>query len=190
MFYKFCRNLCKAVFFLLYRLEAKGRENVPDQGAVILCSNHFSNLDPITVGVSMRRHLSYMAKEELFRVPVLSTIIRNVGAFPVKRGGISKTSFRTTLDVLKSGKILCVFPEGTRRGGSGKKGAASFALKSEAVVIPVAIVGNYTPFRKMKVIYGKPVTFDDIPEQSGDKLQLAADRIMQEIRNLIPGHRS
>lgn len=84
--YVFCRDILRAIFTLLYRFEAVGTENIPKEGGVLLCSNHKSLLDPISVGIKVKRQVKFMAKEELFKVPVLGWLITQFGAFPVKRG--------------------------------------------------------------------------------------------------------
>ncbi|MDF2657662.1 MAG: 1-acyl-sn-glycerol-3-phosphate acyltransferase [Paenibacillus sp.] len=184
--YRFGRFVCRVFFNTFFRLEVSGTENVPEQGAVILASNHISTLDPPLVGTPLKRVVRFMAKEELFKVPVLGTIIRNVGAFPVKRGGVSKESIRHALQLLKEGGVMGIFPEGTRGGGMGKKGAASLALRSGAVVIPVGIIGNYKMFSKIKIVYGKPVDLSAYREStSSDSLEQATEHIMSSIRELL-----
>src|SRR5690606_27525178 len=129
------------------RLEAKGLENIPESGPVILCANHISNFDPPVVGIPVNRKVHYMAKQELFNIPGFGWLIHKLGAFPVKRGGVSKESIRLSIQLLKDGNVLGIFPEGTRKnaGGMGKKGAAMLAIKAQATVIPVGIVGSYAP---------------------------------------------
>jgi 1-acyl-sn-glycerol-3-phosphate acyltransferase len=190
MLYRFFRVLFRIFFKVLYRLEVIGKKNVPAEGAVILCANHISNLDPPIVGTPLDRKVHYMAKIELFQIPVFGWLIRQFGAFPVKRGGVSKESIRTALQLLKENKVLGIFPEGTRNaGGMGKKGAASLAIRSNATVIPVAIVGEYKLFRKMKIVYGPPVSLDEFKEDpSSEALEQATDKIMNEIRSIIARH--
>ncbi|MDR0270288.1 lysophospholipid acyltransferase family protein [Paenibacillus sp.] len=187
MFYVFCRGLLRALFAVMYRLEAVGKENIPEEGGVLLCSNHISVRDPITVGIKIDRQVKFMAKAELFKVPVLGMIVTNLGAFPVKRGGVSKESFKTSLKILKSGEVMGIFPEGTRNSDSGaaKRGAATFALRSGAAVVPAAIIGNYKLFRKMKVIYGKPIDISEFADmESGEAIEAVSDKMMSRIREM------
>lgn len=190
MFYNFSRFLVKIFYTIVYRLEAVGLENVPAEGPVILCSNHISVMDPPTIGVKLKRTVRFMAKQELFEIPLFNVLIRKLGAFPVKRGGVSKESIRTVINVLEEGGVIGIFPEGTRKStGAGKRGAATFALKTKAVVIPVAIIGNYIPFKKMKVVYGKPVELDDLREQTGPEISVqATERIMGAIHTIKNEH--
>lgn len=187
MIYIFCRGLLRVIFALMYRLEAVGKENIPDEGGVLLCSNHISILDPMTVGIKFRRKVKFMAKAELFKVPVLGWLITQLGAFPVKRGGVSKESFKTSLKILRGGEIMGIFPEGTRNSDSGaaKKGAASFALRSGAAVVPAAIIGDYKFLRKMKVIYGKPLDLSEFADmESAEAVDAVTDKIMSRIHEM------
>ena len=145
MFYRFIRALIRFFYRILFRIKAEGLEHIPQEGGVLLCSNHISNLDPPMVGILIKRQVRFMAKEELFHAPVLGPIIARLGAFPVKRGGISKESIRTALTILREGGIMGIFPEGTRNSQAAvaKRGAATFALRSDAAVIPAAIIGNF-----------------------------------------------
>lgn len=184
--YRYGRFACRIFFKAFYRVEAFGQANVPGEGAVILCSNHISTLDPPMVGTPLTRKVHFMAKAELFKIPLFGKLIANLGAFPVKRGGVSKESIRHALELLGQGGVLGIFPEGTRGGGMGKKGAASLAMRSGATVIPVAIIGSYKLFGKMKVIYGKPVDLSEARAASGsDSLEQATEHIMASIRRLI-----
>lgn len=186
MLYVFFRGLLGIIYKLIFRLEAQGLENIPDEGAVILASNHISNFDPPTVGIYVKRKVHFMAKEELFKVPVFGQLITAFGAFPVKRGGVSKDAIKSAIALLDSGKVMGIFPEGTRgASGAAKKGAAMIALRSDAKVVPVAIKGGYKPFRKMYVCYGEPITLSAIIDASStDKLEQATEAIMAAIKKL------
>jgi 1-acyl-sn-glycerol-3-phosphate acyltransferase len=127
-----------------------------------------------------------MAKEELFRIPFLGWLIPKIGAFPVKRGGVSKESIQTALQYLADEKMLGIFPEGSRKAtGSAKKGAAMLALRSEAVIVPAAIIGNYKPFRQMLIRYGTPIKLDAFRQNNdADAAEKVTALIMQAIENL------
>lgn len=187
LLYRTFRSCFRVVFRVFYRWEAIGLENIPSQGPVILCSNHISNWDPPFIGSPLTRKVHYMAKDELFRLPVFGWILLQIGAFPVKRGGVSKESIKLAIKLLRNGEVMGIFPEGTRKnaGGMGKKGAASLALKSGAAVIPVAIVGRYKIFRKMTVIYGPPVDLSEFSDGSSESLEAATEKIMKTIREMI-----
>ncbi|GGA22937.1 lysophospholipid acyltransferase family protein [Paenibacillus physcomitrellae] len=188
MIYSFCRVIVRAIYKLLFRFEAAGLEHVPQEGGVLLCSNHISNFDPPAVALLLKRKVHFMAKAELFEVPVFGKLITELGAFPVKRGGVSKESIKTSLKLLREGYVMGIFPEGTRKAAADaavKKGAANFALRSGAAVVPVAIIGTYKLFRKVKVVYGPPVDLDEFrSDPSGEAVEAATERIMTSIREL------
>ncbi|NEW06102.1 1-acyl-sn-glycerol-3-phosphate acyltransferase [Paenibacillus sp. SYP-B3998] len=190
MLYRIGRAMFRIIFTFFFRLRAIGIENVPKDGAVVLCGNHTSLWDPPMLGTPLKRMVHFMAKAELFDIPILGSIIAKVGAFPVKRGGVSRESIRLAIQLLKDGNMMGVFPEGTRSnaGGMGKKGAASLALKSGAAVVPVAIIGNYSLFRRMTIVYGKPLDLSAFAGGSSEDLELATDTIMKEIRSIHAAH--
>ncbi|MCA0754438.1 1-acyl-sn-glycerol-3-phosphate acyltransferase [Paenibacillus sp. N4] len=187
MLYLIFRFLLRILYTLLFRIEARGVENIPAEGPVILASNHISNFDPPTVGIKIKRKVHFMAKEELFKIPVFGPLIDAFGAFPVKRGGVSKEAIKSAISLLKEGNVLGIFPEGSRNNQSGmaKKGAAMIAVRSGAAIVPVAIIGKYRPFGKMIVCYGKPLDITAIIEESSpDMLDQVTDAIMTRIREI------
>lgn len=183
MIYGICRIVARVLYALVYRLEARGVSNVPASGPVVLCCNHKSLQDPITLAAWLNRKVYYMAKEELFRIPVLRSVIRYFGAFPVRRGGVSKEAVRTAIALLKEGKVLGIFPEGTRNRtlGEGKRGAVTMALRAGAKVVPVALIGSYRPFTKLIVVYGEPL---DLQPFAGDT-EAATEAVMACIREML-----
>jgi 1-acyl-sn-glycerol-3-phosphate acyltransferase len=187
MIYAICCGLLRFIYAILFPLKIVGRENVPKEGGVLLCANHISLLDPMTIGIKLKRQVKYMAKAELFNVPVLGWLIKQLGAFPVKRGGVSKESIKTALNTLRGGNVMGIFPEGTRNSDSGvaKKGAASFALRSGAAVVPAAIIGSYKPFRRMTVVYGAPIDLSSFEGAGSDSLEAVTDVIMGRIHEMI-----
>ncbi|MEI2665061.1 lysophospholipid acyltransferase family protein [Rossellomorea sp. LJF3] len=186
--YTFARGLVKSILSPLYRIEVKGLEHFPKDGGVLLCANHIDNLDPPVVGISAPRPVSFMAKEELFNVPVLGKLLPDLRAFPVKRGMSDREALRKGLKVLKQGDVLGLFPEGTRSKtgqiGKGLAGAGFFALRSEAYVVPCAIIGPYKPFRKLKVVFGPPIPMDSIREERLNA-EKTTEIIMSHIEDLI-----
>ncbi|MDT3426837.1 1-acyl-sn-glycerol-3-phosphate acyltransferase [Paenibacillus forsythiae] len=187
MIYVICRGLLRLIYSVLFPLKTVGIENIPNEGGVLLCGNHTSNLDPFTMGIKLERKVNYMAKAELFKVPVLGPLIKRVGAFPVKRGGVSKESIKTALHLLRSGQVMGIFPEGTRNSdvGIAKKGAATFALRSGAAVVPAAIIGPYKPFRRMVVVYGAPIDLSEYAAGGSDSAEAVTDLIMSRIREML-----
>ncbi len=186
--YRLSRGFLRMLFRVLYRLEAEGLHHIPASGPVVLCSNHNSNWDPPLVGTPVERQVHFMAKEELFRFKPLGKLLLSYGAFPVKRGGVSKESIKLAIQMLRDGKLLCIFPEGTRGGGMGKKGAASIAFRGGATVVPAAIIGSYRPFTKMKIVYGEPVDLTQYGGDTSEGLELATEAIMAKIRAIAAKH--
>ena len=186
--YPFGRALCSGILSPIYQFKVIGKENFPTDGGVLLCSNHISNLDPPTVGIAAPRQVHFMAKEELFSAPVLGKILPLINAFPVKRGMSDREALRKGLGVLKEGKVLGLFPEGTRSKtgelGKGLAGAGFFALRSKAQIVPCAVIGPYKPFKRLKVVFGKPIEFDDY-RKNKVSAEEATDIIMNEIGQLI-----
>jgi 1-acyl-sn-glycerol-3-phosphate acyltransferase len=125
----------------------EGLENVPATGPCIIASNHLSLWDVLMMGIYLPRHPFFMAKRELYRIPVLSYLIRLAGTFPVNRGERDMWALKQAERVLAAGQMLYIFPEGTRRGrtgqlGRGKVGAVLFALRYQVPLVPAAIWGT------------------------------------------------
>jgi 1-acyl-sn-glycerol-3-phosphate acyltransferase len=171
--YAILKPLAVGIMRLLFRLEAHGTEHVPRRGPVLLVANHSSFLDPPLVGGAAPRPLSFMAKAELFRVPLLGGLIRRLNARPVRREGADAGALRTALRILQDGGLLLMFPEGTR-GPEGslrpaKPGAAMLAVLSGAPVVPVFIRGSGRAWprgrrlprpAKVLVTFGPPRVFE------------------------------
>src|SRR5699024_6415880 len=131
--------------------------------------------------------ISFMAKEELFENKFLNKLLTSLNAFPIKRGAADRAALRKTLAILKEGKTLGLFPEGTRSktGEIGKtlSGVGFFALRSEAEVIPCAIIGSYKGFKKLIVVYGKPIDMEYYRKKKVSAKEMA-EVIMEEIKTL------
>jgi 1-acyl-sn-glycerol-3-phosphate acyltransferase len=190
-FYDFAKSVVTGIFKPLYRIEAIGIEHFPKEGGVLLCANHIHNFDPIIVGIMAPRPVHYMAKDEIFSVPVLGNIVRKCNAFPVKRGFNDREALRTGLKILKDGHVFGLFPEGTRSKtgelGKGLSGAGFFALRSTASVVPCAIIGPYRSFRKLKVVYGQPIDLDELRKEKASAEQVT-ELIMSKIDKLKKEH--
>ncbi len=182
--------MCKAIFQGVYRLRRGGRQNIPRRGGVLLVCNHISGLDPPMIGTAATpRRTHYMAKEELFRGPVVTRILRAVGAFPVERGGADRHAMRTAKDVLARGDCLLMFPEGTRsldgRLGPAMPGAGALALDETVTVVPMAIWGSQRRFGPVRVEIGSPLDLSDLTVgPRGARAQAAAERMMAAIAEL------
>ncbi len=192
------------VFFgkIYFRLEVKGLENIPATGAVIVAPAHRSNLDPPAVGIMSSRQLHFMAKHTLFSVPILGAAIRKLNAFPVKRGAFDRTAMEYSFELLRQGRPLLIFPEGTRsRDGLLQKplaGVGMMVAKAKVPVVPCYIHGSYEAYpRKMKfplphkvtVIFGEKIDYSVLLKDetiNKETYERIANEIMEHIRKLIP----
>ncbi|MEP6774988.1 MAG: lysophospholipid acyltransferase family protein, partial [Chloroflexota bacterium] len=133
-------------FHTLWPLKISGLKNVPKRGPAIIVCNHLSMVDPFVVGFAAHRPVSFMAKEELFSVPVVGFLIRKVGAFPVDRSRRDPSSMRVALSVLKDGDLLGMFPEGTRSTTGEmlemRTGAIRIASRTRTPIIPASVINT------------------------------------------------
>jgi len=198
-------TLCR----IFLRMSVEGLENVPKSGALIVVGNHLHNADPLLISIAIPRPVHYMAKKELFTVPVIGRIIRLGGAFPVDRGTADRSAIRTADLTLKQGIAVGMFPEGTRSTTRALKfalpGAAMIAQLTGAPIVPVAIIGSerlpfngrthhpaatgQTPTRRrgVTIVVGQPFT---IPTRTDDGRKVdrdeATNRLMAEVARLLP----
>jgi len=160
-FYLFAYTIAAPIIRLLFPMRAVGLENLPEGGA-LLCANHISGWDPIIIAIALpkRSRLTVMAKDSLFRIPILGFILRKLGIFPVKRGGNDLTAMKTAMKVLNGGNRLLVFPEGTRVEEQGeveaKGGVTVMATRTGVPMIPVYCGGRHKFLRKTTVAFGEP----------------------------------
>ena len=144
-------------FFRLFGAKDYGAENMPPEGGVIVAANHMSNWDPPFLASFLQRPVSYMAKQELFEIPIFGTVIRWLFAFPVRRGAADRSAVKAAVKELRAGRCVGIFPEGTRsKDGEVHHfgaGVALLASMSGAPVVPAAIVGT-DKMRNLRVVYG------------------------------------
>ncbi len=146
-------------FARLYRVELRNPERIPKTGPVILVANHESLIDPWLLGLATRRPVRYMAKAELFDYPVLRTIMRWFGTFPITRGIGDQAAVARATELLEQGQVLGMFPQGTclpYRERPWLRGAARLALSSGTTIVPVCIVGSERALRPAKFKLGLP----------------------------------
>lgn len=177
-------------FKIVYRVEIKGLENIPKDGALIFCGNHRSYLDPPLMVSTAKRDMKFLAKEELYNNKFLAFLGWVFEAIPVKRDEKDVAAIKTSLKDLKEGKCIALFPEGTRngleKGEKVKDGVAFFAVRSGAKVIPCGIKGGTKEQRKMTITYGKPLDYREYKAQAKDKeiLEKVTNEIMENILEL------
>jgi 1-acyl-sn-glycerol-3-phosphate acyltransferase len=180
----------------LYRLEARGAENLPADGGYVLACNHVSNFDPWPLGMPLwpRRFLRFMAKSELYWWP-LRLVLDNAGAFPVRRGQRDVQAIETAVSLAREGHVVVMFPEGTRRQkglvkrfeARPRSGAARIALEADVPLVPAAVKGTDRLLRlgKLSVAYGRPVELDDLRgDDTGEAARVATQRLMTRIYEL------
>lgn len=185
---------------LLFRIKISGLENLPRQGAFILASNHKSHLDPIIIAGASTRKLHFIAKKELVKAKFVGSIMNWLSMVLINREGVDRTALKHGLRLLHSGRVLALFPEGTRskdgRLGRAHAGVALFALTARVPVIPAFVSGTERALpagshririgSRIGVVFGKPIAPYDIADRSNKKAayQELTNRVMQEIANL------
>jgi 1-acyl-sn-glycerol-3-phosphate acyltransferase len=157
------RQMFRIMFNLFYRWDIKGVENIPKVGGAIIAPNHTSFFDPPLAGSAMKRPLYFMAKKELFDVPIFGWMIKCTNAFPVKRGVQDISAMRYAFSLLKKGHLLLMFPEGMRSKdgqlGRAKAGPGMVACNAQVPLVPVKIenTNQMLKFKRIKIEYGKPI---------------------------------
>ena len=198
MFYRCMKSLVRGFFRLFFRWEVYGSHHLPSTGGVVLASNHISYLDPPLMGCAVERPVHFMAKKELFDIPVLGWLIRHLNAFPVQRGVADRKAIRQAMKWLRSGEVVGIFPEGTR--GSGKAlleaqpGSVLLALKAGVPIVPMAIMGAEKVMPagkrlprpvKIRVVIGEPIDFPtDGRAPSREVLEEYSQLVMERIDEL------
>jgi cytidylate kinase len=165
VWYWIARWACRVFCILWFRIRVYGRENIPDEGSFILASNHQSYLDPILCGVGLKRHLTFLARDSLFRNPerdalrhkFFACLIYSLNAIPVKRNQADVSSIKTVIARLKQGWSICLFPEGTRTKNGKindfKPGLGFLCRRSQAQIVPVLIDGAFECWPRHKKIF-------------------------------------
>ncbi len=171
LLYRIVAAILTGLSWLLFRPRVTGGENIPRSGPVLIAPIHRSNVDFVFTLFISPRKVFFMAKQELFPVPVLGTLLRHLGAFPVARGTADRESLHLAEEVLRRGEALILFPEGTRRDGRHvealRDGAMFVASRTGASTIPVGIAGSdlampagakLPRFKRVRVVVGAPIT--------------------------------
>lgn len=198
MLYEFLRVFFFMIFLVVFRYRVTGRENLPAQGGYILAANHLSLWDPPLIATLVRAHIHYMAKQELFEIPIFASLMRVLGVFPVKRATADRGAIRTAINLLQAGKVVGIFPEGTRsKTGllqSPEAGLELIAGLAKVPVVPVAISGTNRIFKDgcliphFDVHFGKCVCpVDKHTDKSKNSL---TTEVMQSIQTMLDEHKS
>lgn len=192
--------LARFLLHLLFGYRTEGAEKVPKTGPVILAANHLSILDPIAIGAGIKRPVSFLARADVFRLPVLSWLLPRLYAIPVERGTGDLSAIKGAIRALERGMAFGIFPEGTRsRSGRlqpFKTGVAAIAFRTGSPVVPVAVVGSEKAWpvgRKLfrlrqpiRVVYGDPIPVPRKTKVSHQELESLTREIEARVRELLP----
>lgn len=203
MLYRFGKLLSWVAAKAIGRMTVIGRENIPREGGVMVCGNHISYADPPVLGAACPRPLHYMAKIELFQIPVLGKLIKWVGAFPVQQRTADRAALKRAIEYLGKGEVVGMFPEGQRifggQLGEPLPGVGMIVLRAKAPVVPAALINTdkFLPPHKLlpklsriKVVFGPPVDLSDLYDKPGrEALEEVGKRIMAAIGELIEKNR-
>ena len=184
------------VFRLLFRGRTSGNHNVPQNGSLVVVANHGAHLDPPFLGHALGRPVAFMAKAELFSIPLLSFVIRACGAYPVSRGASDREAIRVATSRLQEGWAIGVFLDGTRqengRVNKPMAGAALLSARTGSLILPVAIINSHKALRKgllfprfipIHIRIGKPIQ----PPSTRKKLDLVetTNQLQASINSMI-----
>ncbi len=201
--YSASRLVLGAVFRVLTGWRIVGREQVPRTGGLIVASNHVSYWDPPLIGAALPREISFLAKEELFRTPLLGAVIRAYNAIPIRRGVADLSGMARAIEVLKQGGALLMFPEGTRRRDGdlhpARPGVGMLAVNAEVPILPVFIAGSGHPGKwlyrgsRVRLSFGAPRSWQDLAGPDVDPVpgralyQRVGEGVMRELAALQAG---
>ena len=191
-FKEIARKIVRGAIFayckIMHRVKIEGQENITMDEPLIYCGNHRTYLDPPLIVVTAKRHVRFMAKIELKKNPLFAFLGVVFDGIYVNRDSKDITAIKTVLKALKNGECVALFPEGTRngleKGEKVKDGAAFFALRSGAKVMPVGISGGTGKFDKVTIRYGKPIDFSGYDKDDKDVLEKMTEEIMKNIMDL------
>jgi len=196
VWYWLARWACRVFCILLFRFRAYGRENVPEEGAFILASNHQSYLDPVLCGVALKQHLCFLARDSLFRNKFFSLLIYSLNAVPVKLDRADVSSMKKVISKLKEGMGVCLYPEATRTSDGRikpfKPGLGFLCRRGQAAVVPVLVDGAFECWPRYKkifspgtisVFYGKAISAEQARSMPDEKLAELLTHTLRQMQN-------
>ena len=194
-FYIICRSFVLSILKILFGIKRYGLENIPQEGSFIVASNHSSYLDPLLIGVTFPYELAFAAKKELFKIPIIGMIIRNLNSIPINRKQLDLSSLKAMINkVQKEKKSLVIFPEGTRKKENslkdGKRGVGFLVQKISVPVIPAYISNtdnklfSFLRIKKMCVHYGKPIHMEQTEENKKEFSKIILERTLTAIKQI------
>jgi 1-acyl-sn-glycerol-3-phosphate acyltransferase len=196
IWFRIARWFCKVFCVIFFRLHVAGRENVPDDGPLVLICNHQSFLDPVLCGIFVKRPLYFLARDTLFR-GLFGRLITSVNTIPVKRGAADLAAMKTVIAKLKEGSGICLFPEGTRTDDGRitpfKPGFGLLCRRGNAAVVPVVIEGAFevwprhrklfSPGGHITIQYGKVIPAEKVKKMHDKKLAKLLTDTLREMQN-------
>ena len=190
-FYRRCYAIANIIFHTFFRLKIFGRENI-NEGSAMICANHSSMFDPVFIGIALGKNDQplYIAKQELFDVPVLAWLLRGLGATGVDRTKADISIVKKSLTKLKNGAKVVIFPEGTRVAeenidSSVKHGAIKIAERADAYILPVYIPRRKPLFSKVRIVIGKPYKIiKQKAKRTYEDYELLSNELMSKIQSL------
>lgn len=200
MFYNIAHPIVRFLLRLFFRLQVSGLENIP-AGGVIVAPNHIGNFDPPVLGCALpvSRRIHFMAKEELFKNPLVRWVITHLCAFPVRRGTADRGAIRNALNLLAAGEAVGIFPEGTRSKtgqlGKPEAGLAMIAAKAAVPVVPTAVFGTNKILKDghilppIRVVFGSPL-YPSPGRNDKEALEEFNAAVMRAIARLLAGEGS
>ncbi len=174
--YKVFRKVASPIICLFGKVVAVGVENLPSNTGFLICSNHIAKRDVVMIGIACPKQMGFIAKKELFSIPVVSTIIKAFGAIKVDRGSGDVSAIKTSVRLIESGRPVVIFPQGHRYPSKvpsetpRKNGAAMIAYRAGAPIVPVCIKTDgqkYKLFKKIEIIFGKPLSLEELGLNTG-----------------------
>ena len=178
-FYRFAYAVLAKILGFLFNIRVIGRDNEPEDGGFMVCANHVSATDPIVLAYAFKKHqIRFMAKKELFKVPIVGQLVKMLGAFPVDRGASDVGAIKKSVKMLVDGECMGIFPQGHRypstdpRNTPTKNGAALIAARANADIVPVYIArknNKHKLFRRTWVIIGTPMKLEEIEGYSDEE---------------------
>ena len=187
MFRKSIISIIKIFVKFVFRIDVIGEQNLNIENGFVFTANHRSNWDVFVIFAMINKELNFMAKAELFKNKFLGFVLRKFGAFPVKRNTNDIGAVKQAFQILNSGKILAIFPQGTRSSefkvDEAKAGAVLFASRCQKPIVPVAITGDYTFRNKLSIVIGDPIYFHE-KKLSQEELNENTIVVMKKIKEL------
>ena len=194
-FYRRAHRVLAGFFRFLFNVRVRNRENFPKEGGCLVCLNHVGAPDVIAAAAVCSRQIRYLAKKELFSVPIIGWLVRRLGACPLDRSGSDVAAIRKSISLVEEGEMVALFPQGHRQPGKNpidtpiRSGAGMIAHRAKCPILPVCIrmkKMRYAPFRRVEVIVGELIPYEELGLEEGgrDAYEAATARVFREICRL------